>query len=51
MENISSQEYQSKLFTQLVISGQSVNQAMIIAKEATDKLAKEALPYINITVG
>lgn len=43
--------YQSQLFTQLIIRGNSPQQAMVIAEEATNKLKTLKLPVPVIIVG
>lgn len=48
---VSQKEYQSMLFTQFMLHGKSANEAMILAKEAVDKINRDELPFINIHVG
>ena len=45
------QVYQAQLFTQLVIKGNSPQQAMVIAEEAAAKLKTLGLPFPVIIVG
>jgi len=44
-------QYQSALFTQLIINGTSPQAAMVIAEEAANKLKQLDLPFPSIVVG